>query len=213
MGQSQSIYIRMRHHVRVNLGQNVTVGDVAQVIAEPSLKKEIDKLIIHRVKREDKNFIIIDVMAVIETITTSSLHVSGDIQSLGNAQSILEVEMKQRKLTPILFCLIWLLLFFGAALAIMNFHEDVSMREVHQRIFKVVTGNESAKPLLLQIPYSIGLGLGMILFFNHVFKKRINEEPSPLEVEMFKYQQDLNQYLIIHENKENKESEKKSDGD
>ncbi len=84
----------------------------------------------------------------------------------------------------------------------MNFHEDVSMRIVHQKIFKTITGLEDDKPLLLQIPYSIGLGLGMILFFNHVFRKRINEEPSPLEVEMFNYQQDLDQYVIMHENKE-----------
>ena len=42
----------------------------------------------------------------------------------------------------------------------------------------------------------------MILFFNHVFQKRINEEPSPLEVEMFNYQMDLDNYVIIHENKE-----------
>ena len=30
--------------------------------------------------------------------------------------------------------LVWLLLFFGSGLAIMNFHEDVSMPEVHRRI-------------------------------------------------------------------------------
>ena len=35
----------------------------------------------------------------------------------------------------------------------------------------------------------------MILFFNHVFKKRLNEEPSPLEVEMFNYQQDIDNYV------------------
>lgn len=43
----------------------------------------------------------------------------------------------------------------------------------------------------------------MVLFFNHVFQKRINEEPSPLEVEMFQYQQSLDQYVIVHENKDN----------
>ncbi|KPC99373.1 hypothetical protein LR69_02359 [Geobacillus sp. BCO2] len=42
----------------------------------------------------------------------------------------------------------------------------------------------------------------MILFFNHWFRKRINEEPSPLEVEMFNYQQSIDQYVILHENKE-----------
>ena len=83
------------------------------------------------------------------------------------------------------------------------------MQSVHQKIYKLVTGKEVEKPLMFQIPYSIGLGLGMIIFFNHVFKKRLNEEPSPLEVEMFNYQMDLDQYVIMHENKE---SVKKIDG-
>ena len=42
----------------------------------------------------------------------------------------------------------------------------------------------------------------MILFFNHFFKKRFNDEPSPLEVEMFNYQQDLDRYAMMTENKE-----------
>ena len=76
------------------------------------------------------------------------------------------------------------------------------MQDAHQRLYKIITGKNVAKPLMFQIPYSFGLGLGMILFFNHVFKKRLNEEPSPLEVEMFNYQQDLDRYVVMHENKE-----------
>lgn len=59
-----------------------------------------------------------------------------------------------------------------------------------------------AHPLLLQIPYSIGIGLGMIIFFNRVFKKKFNEEPSPLKVEMFNYQQELDHYTVMHEQDE-----------
>jgi stage V sporulation protein AA len=76
------------------------------------------------------------------------------------------------------------------------------MQQVHQRMYYMVTGETVKKPLLFQIPYSLGLGVGMILFFNHVFKKRNNEEPSPLEVEIFQYQQSLDQYVIMNENKE-----------
>jgi stage V sporulation protein AA len=88
----------------------------------------------------------------------------------------------------------------------MNFHEDVSMQAVHQKIYYLITGKTNEYPLLLQVPYSIGLGLGMVLFFNHLFRKKFNEEPSPLDVEMFNYQQDLDQYVVVNELKE---SEKK----
>ncbi|UUZ94364.1 hypothetical protein LJK87_07260 [Paenibacillus sp. P25] len=39
----------------------------------------------------------------------------------------------------------------------------------------------------------------MIVFFNHLFKKKFNEEPSPLEVEMFMYQENVNRYMITEE--------------
>jgi stage V sporulation protein AA len=125
-----------------------------------------------------------------------------EIQQVGPTQTIVEVVFERKRASLPFFIVVWLLLFIGAALAIMNFHEDVSMRAVHQRLFFILTGEQDETPLLLQVPYSIGLGLGMILFFNHVFKKRINEEPSPLEVEMFNYQQDLDRYVIINENDE-----------
>lgn len=76
------------------------------------------------------------------------------------------------------------------------------MGDVHIALYEIITGERNDYPYLLQIPYSIGLGLGMIVFFNHIFKKRLNEEPSPLEVEMFNYQLDLDQYVAMHENEE-----------
>jgi stage V sporulation protein AA len=139
-------------------------------------------------------------MKVIRLIST--VIENADVQTIGPAQTIVEVILKKKQMSLPFFILIWFLLFFGSAMAIMNFHDDVSMRSVQEKLYKIITGVEDSKPWIFQIPYSIGLGLGMILFFNHVFQKRINEEPSPLEVEMFNYQMDLDNYVIIHENKE-----------
>jgi len=195
-----TVYIRMRHRLQVRPHDSVTLQDVAQLIAEDGLLESIKNRIVYKVTDKDQNIIILDVMRVIETLTDVIDDLN--IQVIGLTQTIIEVVYKKVRVSIPFFILIWLLLFFGAALAIMNFHEDVSMQAVHQRIYKIITGKENLKPLILQIPYSIGLGLGMVLFFNHVFKKRLNEEPSPLEVEMFNYQQNLDQYVIINENKE-----------
>jgi stage V sporulation protein AA len=90
----------------------------------------------------------------------------------------------------------------------MNFHADVSMPLVHQRVYYLLTGKVEKNPLVLQIPYSIGVGMGLLVFFNHAFKRKFNEEPSPLEVEMFLYQQNINKCMVW--NKEEQESEKES---
>lgn len=195
-----SIYIRMRNRVEVNQKHKITLKDIAQIIAPDTYLPLLQELPIYQVTAEDKNTVVIDVMKIINVVTEKWSRL--DIQLIGPTQTIVEVIYRKRNVSIPFFILIWLLLFVGSALAIMNFHEDVSMQAVHQKIYKMVTGKEISKPLLLQIPYSIGLGLGMIIFFNHIFKKRFNEEPSPLEVEIFNYQQDLDQYVIINENKE-----------
>ena len=148
----------------------------------------------------DRNIIVIDVMEVIKKITSAIEE--AEVQSIGPAQTIVEVVFKKKEVSMPIFLLIWFLLFFGSAMTIMNFHDDVSMQSVQEKIYTIITEKKAVKPLLFQIPYSIGLGLGMILFFNHVFKHRLNEEPSPLEVEIFNYQLDLDNYVVIHENKE-----------
>lgn len=195
-----TIYIRMRNRVKVNPGKLILLRDVAQIISRDDIHHKLEVLLVHRVSPEDNNIIIIDVMKVIRQIT--DVFPDTEVQTVGPTQTIIEVMLKKKAVSIPLFLLVWLLLFIGAALTIMNFHEDVSMQAVHQRLYLLMTGKQESKPLLFQIPYSLGIGLGMILFFNHVFKKRLNEEPSPLEVEMFNYQQSLDQYVILHENKE-----------
>jgi stage V sporulation protein AA len=194
------LYLRMRHKILVKPNHTVTIGDLAQIISNDVIVKKVKDTVVYHVNMSDKNIVIIDVMIVIEKLRL--MFPSVDIQTIGSSQTIVEIQYKKRNFSPVYFVGVWLLLFIGAALAIMNFHEDVSMREVHQRIYFIITGEQNDKPLLLQIPYSVGLGLGMILFFNHLFRKRINEEPSPLEVEMFNYQQDLDHYVMMNENKE-----------
>jgi stage V sporulation protein AA len=196
----KTIYIRMRHRVIVHSNITVKFQDIAQVIADEDIYQKVISIPIHKITKQDKNIIIIDVMKVIDLITDRFPNL--EIQILGPSQTIIEVMYKKKGVSIPFFILIWLLLFFGAAMAIMNFHEDVSMKAVHQNLYTVITGQYNPHPLIFQVPYSIGLGLGMILFFNHIFKKRINEEPSPLEVEMFNYQQNLDHYVIMNENKE-----------
>ncbi len=196
----KSVYIRLRHRVLVQPNDKILIKDIAQIIAEEHLHNRIKEMVLYQVKPEDRNIIIMDIMQIVENL--KKVDPAIEVQLIGPSQMIIEVVYKKRKISPVFFLLIWFLLFFGSMLTIMNFHEDVSMQDAHQRLYKIITGKEVEKPLIFQIPYSIGLGLGMIIFFNHVFKKRLNEEPSPLEVEMFNYQNDLDRYVLMHENKE-----------
>lgn len=194
--------LRNRHYVMVN--DEVTLGQIAQIIAPNQYEGILKSLIIYHVRKEDKHLIVIDIMQIIKRIKETYPEL--EVRSVGKPEIIVEILSKSmtKRANKLAVIFVWILLFIGSGLAIMNFHHDVDMLEVHRRIFYLMTGKEVDKPLILQIPYSIGIGVGMVLFFNHLFKKKINEEPSPLEVEMFLYQESLDQYVALNENKENR---------
>ncbi|MBM7361481.1 stage V sporulation protein AA [Priestia taiwanensis] len=197
---SQMLYIRLRHRLLVDPAHPIKLKDIAELIGEVEIVHALQDIIIYEISKKDKTHVVLDIMFVLDAIKKHVPHVECNV--IGPTQTLVEINVRKKKINPFFLIVTWLLLFVGAGLAIIYFHEDVSMQQVHQRIYYMITGEVKEKPLVFQIPYSIGLGVGMILFFNHVFQKRINEEPSPLEVEMFQYQQSLDQYVIHHDEKE-----------
>lgn len=205
---AQYLYIRLRRKASVRKGSVVQLRHIAQIIVEPEYEEKLNQLIIHKPRQEDGNRVLIDMMLIVRKV--KELYPELQIEHFGEPHVLLEIHAGDKKASPVLIGLVWLLLFIGSGLAIMNFHADVSMLEVHQRIYELMTGRKMEHPLILQIPYSLGIGVGMVIFFNHLFKKKFNEEPSPLEVEMFMYQENINHYVITEEYmKINEEGEEK----
>ncbi|GGF08872.1 stage V sporulation protein AA [Halobacillus andaensis] len=193
------IYVRMKQSIRIPVKKEIRLYDVAKVTGTLLKKQTIENMILHRIKAEDKNIIVIDSYSIVDQIV--SRFPEREVEILGPNQCVVHIERKKKKPPFFVVLFIWLLLFIGAAMAIMNFHYDVAMESVQQKLHYMLTGEEEKHPLWIQVPYSLGLGIGMILFFNHWFSKKFNEEPNPMEVEVFKYQEDLDHYVAIHENK------------
>lgn len=134
-----------------------------------------------------------------------------EIEYLGKEDIILEIKSKE-KINPILEFLkisfVTLTLFFGAALGIMYFHEDVNMVNAMEKLYFTFTGEKKENPLIMNIPYSIGLGIGMVVFFSRIFSssKRRKMEPGPMDVELYSYNKDVNDYVLYElKNKRSKE--------
>ncbi|KQY87705.1 stage V sporulation protein AA [Paenibacillus sp. Root52] len=194
-----TVYIRLRSRVRIQRGKEVRLRDIAHVLtSSEEQERRLIELELLRPGPEDGNLILIDILQIIPQIRGVLPDVS--VELIGSGHTLVEVIEGNGKPSKSLFILVWLLLFFGSALTIMNFHADVSMQEVQIRIVEMITGRRDEHPYLFQVAYSIGIGFGMAVFFNHLFKKKWNEEPTPLEVEMFLYQQNVDQYVVIQEN-------------
>lgn len=196
-GFTPTLYIRLRKKIQVQKGAPIYLGQVAQMIVEPEYEKKLRGLLLHLPMEQDGNLVLIDMLMIVKKVKEVMPNVT--VEHYGEPHVLVEIYKHNRPPSLILISLVWLLLFVGSGLAIMNFHADVSMLQVHQRIYKLITGKQMMHPFFLQIPYSLGLGLGMVIFFNHLFKKRFSEEPSPLELEMYMYQENLNHYIVTEE--------------
>lgn len=208
---SQSVlYLRLKKRIYIKPEQTVRLGQVARLLTSSELQEQqLNGLILYKHQKEDGNRVVIDLLQIVKAIHEWMPDIS--IEAFGDPQVLLAVNEKPVKPRIIVLILAWLLLFFGSGLAIMNFHTDVSMKEVHIRMVELITGERNEHPLWLQIPYSFGIGFGMVLFFNHLFRKRFNEEPNPLEVELYLYQENMNDYVIADEMRKKAEIDK-SDG-
>ena len=83
--------------------------------------------------------------------------------------------------------------FFGAMFSIMTFQTDVNIAGLFHKVYFWLTGLESSGFTILEISYAIGIGAGSLFFFNHFGKWRLDQEPTPIEVEMTEYENQVNQ--------------------
>lgn len=193
------IYIRLRKHVSLKPDIPVTLAEIAQILAPSWCEDELKQLVVMTPKRQDGNRIVIDMLQIIKLIRSKFPELK--VEYVGEPHTLIEIAGSEREPSRFLFILVWLLLFFGSMLTIMNFHADVSMPEVMIRIVEIITGQHDEHPYWFQSMYSLGIGLGMIVFFNHLFRKKWNEEPTPLEVEMYLYQENIDQFVVTEEYK------------
>ena len=88
--------------------------------------------------------------------------------------------------------LVCLITFFGSAFSIMTFNADVNVPGLFSHIYQQVTGTPSGGFTVLEISYSVGLGAGVLFFFNHFSRKKLTADPTPMQIQMRKYEDDVN---------------------
>ena len=98
--------------------------------------------------------------------------------------------------------LVCLVSFFGTAFSIMTFNTDVDINKLFAQVYEQMTGQPAPGFSILEVTYSLGIGLGVLFFFNHFGKKKITQDPTPMQVQMRAYEDDVNNTIIEDINRE-----------
>lgn len=194
----EKVYIILNSKVSIDIKEKLYIKDIGEVFClDEKLKQDIESIKVYNSKEETWDYI--NTVNIVEVILRRYPKIELDISGASNV--LLEVKSKEKvnkslEILKVLF--VCITLFFGAALGIMYFHEDVNMSSTLEKLYYTFSGEKNINPLIMNIPYSIGLGVGMIVFFTRIYSKskRRRMEPSPLDTELFLYDNDMEGYIL-----------------
>ncbi len=201
----QIFYLKLNAKIETDR-RSVTLGDVAQVLCgDERVQQRALEIVVYDFSDKKEAGVQRTVIDVMQIIALLQAHLSDCIvKNIGESAAV--VELHRIKPHPVLekckIGLIALLCFFGAAFTIMAFHNDISIEDIFARVYLLTTGMESDGFTVLEISYSIGLSVGIILFFNHIGTRRITKDPTPIEVQMRQYEGDVVTAIVENADRE-----------
>lgn len=163
----------------------------------------LNKEVFMVVQEKENTKIMVSIMKVVEFI--GKLYPYVEVVNLGETDFIISYVIPKPKKLYIEYLktgFVCLVVFFGAAFSIMTFNTDVDVSGVFSNIYQLVLGEGSGSNRCLEVSYSIGISMGILLFFNHFSHKKMHQDPTPLQIEMRKYEEDINTALIKNASKE-----------
>ena len=208
MSEKQTeVYIKAEQATIVQK-QQILLSDIVKIFTlDQKLLQELKALPVTFVKEKMEKKLVFSVMEIVALMVRE--HPDITVNILGDEDFVVEYSppKKQRKwLEYAKTVLICLTVFFGGGFAIMTFNEDASVQAIFAKLYVLVTGTEESSGIL-EIAYSIGIPLGIILFFDHFSKLKIDSDPTPLQVELRLYEKDVNQAIIENAGKEGKKKD------
>ena len=188
------VYLKFEEKIQTDQ-EKIYVSDVAEIVCRNNQKKEqIRNIAIHSFGIPDRD--VVTALYIVNEIEKQVRDVV--VVPLGTENIILE-RIKNKQISHLFeivkVVFVSMVCFFGTGFTIMAFHNDIGIRGVFEQISSLITGTEGLGVMILEISYAFGLTAGILLFFNHIGKRRITKDPTPIEVSMRNYEDDVNKTL------------------
>lgn len=198
MGDKKVIlYLKGNQMVEVT-SPSVNLDDIITMeCSHPDIVVQLKQLEILKFPRNKYQRTVVSILKIIERIHEK--YPTLEIQNLGYTDIIVSYENQK---TPnivwhfIKAGLVTIVSFIGSAYSIMAFTNDVDTLTIFDQLYVLITGQEADGFNILQFSYCIGLVVGILVFFNHFGKKKLMVDPTPMEIEMRLYEQDIQTTLI-----------------
>lgn len=200
------IYIKPNEKITITGRKIVYLKDVGEIWIPGQTTASLENLVVYQIPEDTEKTYLISVIDIIKAITLkfpdATVNNVGEMDILLTYQKQYKQQNKVWLYSKIVF--ISLILFTGASTSIMSFHSDAQIPKIFQNYYYIFFGEYNDMPLILAIPYTIGLAIGIILFFNHFSKIYVTKDPTPIEIEMTTYEKETNTSIIDALNRKQK---------
>ena len=201
----ENIYIKVALRVVVS-HKNVVIKDIATVYCsnEELLTriKELPLVVMEPKKNSQYAVSIMKLIAMIDTIDSNL-----NVVNLGEEEFLIEYQPEKADNKIFEYCktiFVAAIIFFGAAFSIMTFNTDVSVTDVFANVYNLVMGESGKGQGIIELSYCIGLPVGILVFFNHFSSKKVRKDPTPIQIEMRKYEKDVENAILSNASREGK---------
>lgn len=194
----QTLYLKIEQNCIVK-ARKVTLQDIAKIeCSDIGILRQVKQMDFYHFSSPDKrDFVqVFSVLKVVQRIHEK--YPSLEIENLGVADFVIRyVPVPEKKgVQYIKVAVLCVILFFGSAFTIMTFIEDVAVTDVFDRLYHNVTGVKPEGITPLEVCFCIGLAVGIMIFYNHAGNKKVTDDPTPIQVAMRKYEQDVDTTFI-----------------
>ncbi|MBQ2803510.1 MAG: stage V sporulation protein AA [Lachnospiraceae bacterium] len=208
MEKKQMVYFKGERYVEVQ-STDVFLKDMGSIrCADKELADRLKAIKVKHFQKDGSKRCVISCLRLVELMEEECPHIQ--VELVGEPDILVEwISVDKHKGLGVWFkiVLVCLVSFFGTAFTIMAYHNDIGINDVFSEVYRMVTNKEPGSINVLEVSYSLGLAVGIIVFYNHIGGRRLTKDPTPIEVAMRNYEYDVDMALIELADREGKEEE------
>ena len=196
---SEKIYLKIDQQ-RCVKKPRVTIGDVMTVYcSDKDMIEKIGHITLAEFtlgKYDRKVFDALDVVGIIQ-----KEYPDADIECLGECDFVVEYKKPEKEGTVhwIKVAVICFITMVGSGYGIIAYNNDVSTTDIFDRVYELLGASAYKATNAMEIAYAVGLFIGIVIFYDHFAGQKLSKAPTPLEVEMDKYDKDVSESVIDRE--------------
>lgn len=195
------IYLKAEQSSYVDHGV-IHIGDIASVFCKDRKTEEkVREIVLYKFDedKEKEGRIFLSILRLIEKISEQISY--GEVRNVGELDMVVYYKAKEQEtkkwVQKIKILFICLTCFFGSGITVMGYNNDIDISKVFDQLYKIFLGTKPEGTTFVELFYSVGLMLGILIFFNHVPGKKVTNEPTPIQVQMRLYEQDVNRTFLL----------------